>query len=240
MKSRLLLIFFIIAICSFSAFAQAQAIVITKTAQFRAKPSKTAKVLFTVKKGAKLKIEDELPENGWYRVSVLKGNQKGWMHGNAIKLDDFDVDSVAKSVWSDEYLKTHAEGGWILLYTNPMSKTYFNPLRIRDLGNGLYEYWLKDVITDKGDYINKLTEIDGNGLKYLGLDQPKKSADDLSHILIQENMDCKKRLRGIQVSYIYAVNGDLLKTEPANQPLEPVIPESNGELELAAVCKNHR
>jgi TonB family protein len=75
----------LILVLSLAAFGQS-AIVITPKAVFRERPSPTGKVLFTVNKGAKFKLESEENTNGWYFVSVLKSGIKGWIHGNNIEI----------------------------------------------------------------------------------------------------------------------------------------------------------
>ena len=94
MKRRIILCVFLLALSSFSIWAQSQAIVISKQAQIREIASRTGKVISTLKKDTKLKLKSNEHKNGWYNVSVLNGDQKGWIHGNDIKILDNDVTST--------------------------------------------------------------------------------------------------------------------------------------------------
>ena len=88
MKRLILFVFIIITLYSVSAMAQNQATVIINQAQVREKPLKSSKLIFTAKKNTKLKLESIEHKNGWYYVSILNSNQKGWIFGNDIKIDE--------------------------------------------------------------------------------------------------------------------------------------------------------
>ena len=236
MKSRILLIALLAVLCSLSVIAQSQAEVITKTAKFHEKPSIKSKVIFTAKHGAKFKVESETHKNGWYYVSTLKGNVKGWMYGNSIKIGPTNGEANAEDdVYTAMAKMSLAGEGW-----DPIAKAerknyqinyFFNPSKISKADN-LVNFWIKSIPSDKSFYwIDQFENI-----LHLPMPSSLEPADydyDLSYF----QCDCKARLLRHVKDISYWKSGKI-DDNPSNElDLSPVIPDSIGESFLRSACK---
>jgi len=75
---------------AFSVFAQKQAEVIVTSTFLRKSPDSTGEKLQTIQKGEKITFEKSQDTNGWYFVSILNGQVKGWIRKDTVR-------SVAKA-----------------------------------------------------------------------------------------------------------------------------------------------
>lgn len=87
-------IFLFTSILPIFCFSQQNVTVISKTASFREKPNKTAKIIFTVKRGAKFHLESETHKNGWYNVSVLEEDLPRLLKEKYPEYNDVDEDEL--------------------------------------------------------------------------------------------------------------------------------------------------
>lgn len=69
---------------TFSVFAQKQAEVIVTSTYLRKSPDSNSEKVQTVQKGDKITVEKAKDTNGWYYVSVLNGQVKGWIRKDTI------------------------------------------------------------------------------------------------------------------------------------------------------------
>ncbi len=83
---KTVIIFLFVLILSASAFGQTKALVLTKTAVIKQQPNIKSKTIYTLKKDETISLETTDSTDGWYKVSDLKGNYKGWIKNTAIKL----------------------------------------------------------------------------------------------------------------------------------------------------------
>lgn len=221
LKIYILLVFILVGLCASQSFAQTQAIVISNQAQFREKPSKTAKVIFTVKKGTKFKLESVTNKNGWYYVSVLNGNQKGWIHGNDIKLS---------GVVAEKTLQTKDD--WQLVTYSDVANYYLSPSRV-NLKDGIVDFWIKVVALDKKAYLDQMFKTLFNKPF-----PPEMSADNYLHSLEKYLGNCKtSRLSRIkEVSYWKDGSTGGYDVSDRTVTLYEVVPNSIGEAMLLKAC----
>lgn len=221
---------------SFSIKAQTGAVVVSKFAQFRTQPTKTSKIIFTVKKGAKFKLESDEGKNGWYYVSILNGNQKGWIEGENIKFVENDNQYPKK--------RNSLKDEWVYLYTTKygdvkVADVYINPAKIQDLGDER-TFWIKSFILDVEAYWKQLVE--SLDLQPIPKDTPstgkRRNGYDLKYSLTFYKANCGMMTLGAQSVYDYKINDQLFYGEPVylNDPLRPAIPDSNGEFFLRKAC----
>lgn len=222
MQNHLLRAAILVALCTLGILGQSgeNLVVINDVAYVRKAPNKTAKILMTVKKGAKFTAITLTPQRGWYHVSLLNGNFTGWIHGNDVAINQNTAQPA----------KTKDE--WIFVYATSQADIYYNPAKIQSLGDHLANFWTKDVITDKQAYWRSLEK---GGYEFS--DKPEQNSNNLSHILYFNQIDCMNRKQGIKAVYTYGIKGDVWWSEENNQPLRLVIPESNGELLYQAICR---
>lgn len=83
MKICITIIFTIIF--SFSVYAQKQAEVIVTSTHLRKSPDVNSEKVQTVQKGEKVVLEKGRDTNGWFFVSTLNGNVKGWIRKDTIR-----------------------------------------------------------------------------------------------------------------------------------------------------------
>ncbi len=230
---------FLIFVLTLIGFGQIPARVITQQANVRELPTMDSAVVFKVKKDDRLKVLMKDNKDGWYPVQNPKTKKRGWIHGNAIMLliigPDSNTDELDK--YFDEFL---VNDKWILLYKDNIEETYLNPAKIQNLGNNNRSFWIKTVIIDIHAYWKQI--IDKLGLEpEPATDTPTKrkslNANNLSYALTLWNGNCQTLTLGAQNRYEYDNNNQIFGTPvKLNQPLEPVIPDSNGEFFLKRAC----
>lgn len=146
-----------------------QAVVVTPTAKFYTKPSIKSKLILTAKTGARFYVLSPDHKNGWYHVSLLGGNVKGWIYGNNIVLaakivqpetgGNFDHDtSMAKLLGQPkkEYQKNdwlnEKKTEWQLIgsydlpeNTGPRMSWLYNSHSVLKSTTGILEFWVKET-----------------------------------------------------------------------------------------------
>lgn len=212
----LLLIF--ILIFSFSVFGQT-AIVIIPKAVFRERPTPNAKVIFTVKKGAKFKLESEEHTNGWYYVSLLKGNVKGWIYGDGIKINNpndnlpdltkYEISNKkAKGDYIDELDKAVGfhKPGWFHYGTSKDSSFYYNAAKL----------------TRQNSSIRVWTE------------QRNKDTNEVTSMILTE-LNCSTQ----RIRYLAGMNYKTNRSwDMPNAQFAVIFPDSVGEGLYKKVCKS--
>src|SRR5215213_2702333 len=239
MKRRISFTILIAVACAVSTWAQREAVVTSKTAQFRESPSKTAKVIFTVRKGAKLKLESTGHKNGWYSISVLNGKQKGWIHGNDIKIDYTDIDNYIQNKIAslNEKGETIEEFSARVRKTFPSEWVYFG----LDVNNCLH-YYSKNRILYEGN--DPMVWLRGACFRASSM---MDNVPELNQILVKANVfyrldktkiDCARQKFGIFIFYFYDQNEKQIgsMSEIANPQLFDIPPNSVFE-NLLTLCK---
>jgi TonB family protein len=130
---KTVIIFLFVLILSASVFGQTKALVLTKTAVIKQQPNIKSKTIYTLKKDETISLETTDSTDGWYKVSDLKGNYKGWIKNTAIKL------IIANNQW-------YSVGTLDENY-----QFYINPYRISKK-NGNTLFWLKRSHVKTYDY----------------------------------------------------------------------------------------
>jgi Ca-activated chloride channel family protein len=82
---KIIITIVLILLFAFSVFAQRQAEVIVTSTFLRKSPDATAEKVQTVQNGEKLIFEKAQDKNGWYYVSILNGNVKGWIRKDTVR-----------------------------------------------------------------------------------------------------------------------------------------------------------
>lgn len=213
------------AFLALSVFAQ-RAVVIKPTANFYTKPSIKSKVIFSVKKGASFKLENTDSQHGWYYVSVVGGNVKGWIQGNDIKL-------IGVEKWPD-LTKAAVKDEWQLIDTMEESDNlfvfrYFNPAKAVREGD-IVRFWIK------GEPINKEAHVRYYYKTVLDIPipndvTPSKFLFDLWYV----EANCRLRLLHFAKSLSnWSDRAPIIDT--MNPSFYPVVPDSYGETVFNAAC----
>lgn len=203
----LILIILLVIGSSLQVVAQ-RAIVIKDTATFYSKPSAKSKVIFTVKKGASFKLESLDSTHGWYYVSAVAGNVKGWIYGNSIKITGVRSETEEGERKQPDY-STLYKNEWQMFTTTPQGVVYsFNPSTIKKDGLSV-SIWAWTV---EGKSVNKKT-------MYL------------------EQFNCREDRYRLLSVVEYGDDGDLKKsTETPEASWSAIVPESTSDTLKGLVC----
>ncbi len=212
MKHQIVFVFLLICGFCMTVLAQTQAVVTSKIAQFRTRSTKSAKIILTVKKGAKFKLEDTRNMNGWYYVSVLNGNQKGWIEAASVKIldssDEVDFSILDDDIILDELIKEDER--WKIIREDDKS------------------VFLVDTYTLKEQWGVRIVWI-----KYVPKNTPVKR---IAYSLELNHYNCPARTTQIQSITYYNSKYELLRTDDSAQELVNIIPSSVGEVLFLRIC----
>ncbi len=200
-QKKLLLLTVFILTCAVSGLAQSKAVVTSKNAVVRNKPSSKGKVKFTVKKNARLKVNRKKYKKGWRYVSVNK--KEGWVKSGNIKVL---VDEPQKrAVWL--FMGRSAKiNGFSVAY-------YLNATQIARNGNTI-NFWTKMVPSNRKAYLDKVMSY-----------KPKKKPVNFDYNVDQWEGNCStKRVRPVQ-SRLYWKNGEIQKVRTKKGELKKPISE---------------
>ncbi|MCD9188948.1 MAG: SH3 domain-containing protein [Pyrinomonadaceae bacterium] len=70
--------------------------IIVKRANLRLEPNLSGNIVEEAKLGEEFLLADEQPTNGWYQVILFGNDKTAWIHGNNIKLVEFNNKSNTK------------------------------------------------------------------------------------------------------------------------------------------------
>jgi uncharacterized protein YgiM (DUF1202 family) len=191
----------LLLILGLSVSGQTQAIVVVPQTTLHESADSKAKVTSTVQKGDKLNLENETIKNGWYYVSVLKGDLSGWISSDTIKLSPVTKDNQA------ERLKEEKEEEWRLMIYTVIGDYYYRTTDVKEIDNGVFQYWTKVTFKPEGDAQQSLNEI-----------------------------SCKsKQIRNLRLLYINS-EGKIGRETLLNEPFKQVTTNTFGEKVLKRIC----
>jgi hypothetical protein len=110
--------------------------------------------------------------------------------------------------------------------SNDGTNIYYKKVSIEHRTKDLVQVWFKVVFSDEGkkDYVDGMTE---------------RKWDKFSHILILQEIDCKKQMVQILSITDYDTDGKVLETKSPDKPeWDNVIPGSMGDNLREKVCNN--
>jgi hypothetical protein len=144
-------IFLSVLVYSIGTFGQTKALVSTNIALIKQQPNIKSKTIYKLKKGEIVSLETTDSTNGWYEVSVLTGDYKGWVKNTGIKLITANNQWYQVATLDEDY------------------QFYINPSRISKK-NGNVLFWLKRSHLKTYDYQLSYQEADCKAFKWRSLE----------------------------------------------------------------------
>lgn len=217
---------------SIISFAQNRVVVISQTAHFREQPNNKSKIILTVKKGARFILEPGEHKNGWYYVSVYMG-EKGWIYGNNIKIskpnDDLpdlskyevntapEKSSETQTVSKNSISDNKKEKEWKVVDFSLVDEkiTAVKQINLNRIirKQNIVEFWIKEFPLNSEKHYERKT-----------------------YTLIQYTADCLNKKIGLLYVAEYKPGEKSPVVESFDGRMEPVIPESVGEVVVTEAC----
>lgn len=122
-------------------FSQTRATVLSEGAAIRAKPSGGGKIIATLKKGAKLKVDSDKQKKNWYFVSGR--GKKGWIKNKKVRVE---IDEPGENAAWLYIGKSRSKNSFSVRF-------YLNASQVVRNGNSI-KFWTKIVPNNKKAYIS--------------------------------------------------------------------------------------